>query len=90
MVLIPKSKGYYRIIGLLEVVWKVVANILNLLLTASIAYHEFLHGVRAVRGTGTATLEAKLVHQLSAMREEVLCVIFLYLHKAYDALDRDI
>ena len=40
------------------------------------------------RGTGTATLEAKLLQQLAAMREEVLYVIFLDLTKAYDALDR--
>ena len=44
--------------------------------------------IRAVRGTGTATLEAKLLQQLAAMREEVLYVIFLDLHKAYDALDK--
>ena len=39
------------------------------------------------RGTGTATLEAKLLQQLAAMREKVLYVIFLDLTKAYDALD---
>ena len=39
---------------------------------------------RAGRGTGTATLEAKLLQQLAAMREEVLYVIFLDLTKAYD------
>ena len=32
--------------------------------------------------------EAKLLHQLAAMREEVLYAIFLDLTKAYDALDR--
>ena len=37
---------------------------------------------------GTATLEAKLLQQILALREEVLYVIFLYLHKAYDAFDR--
>ena len=45
-------------------------------------------GFRAGRGTGTATLEAKLLQKLAAMREEVLYVIFLDLTKAYDALDR--
>ena len=47
-----------------------------------------LHGLWEGRGTGTATLEAKLLQQLAAMREEVLYVIFLDLTKAYDALDR--
>ena len=42
--------------------WKVVAEILNLRITASITYHDFLHGFRAGTGTGTATVEAKLLH----------------------------
>ena len=63
----------------MEVVWKVVATILNRRFTSSITYHTAHHGFRAGRGTGTATLEAKLLQQLAAMREEVLYVIFLYL-----------
>ena len=77
VVLIPKGKGDYRGIGLVEVMWKVVAVILNRRLTSSITFHDVLHGFRAGRGTGTATLEAKLLQQLAAMREEVLYVIFL-------------
>ena len=57
-------------------------------ITASITFYKFLHIFRAGRGKGTATLEAKLIQQLASMREEVLYVIFLDLHKAYDALDR--
>ena len=72
----------------MELMWKVVAAILNRCFTSSIAYHDALHGFRSGRGTGTATLEAKLLQQLAALREEVLYVIFLDLHKAYDALDR--
>ena len=72
----------------MEVMWKVVAAIINRRFTASITYHEVLHGFRSGRGTGTATLEAKLLQQLAALREEVLYVTFLDLHKAYDALDR--
>ena len=72
VVLIPKGKHDYRVIRLVEVMWKVVAAILNCRITASITYHDFLHGFRADRGTGTATLEAKLLHQHAALREEVL------------------
>ena len=32
--------------------------------------------------------EAKLLQQLAALREEVLYMIFLDLHKVYDALER--
>ena len=88
VVLIPKGEKDCRGIGLVEVMWKVVAAILNRRLTASITYHDFLHGFKAGRSTGTTALEAKLLQQLAALREEVLYVIFLELHKAYYALDR--
>ena len=87
VVLLSKGEKDYRGIGLVEVMWKVVAAILNRRLTASITYHDFLHGFLVVRGTGNATIGAKLLHQLAALREEVLYVIFLDLHKAYDYLD---
>ena len=88
VVLIPKGKGDYRGIVLVEVMWKVMAVILNRRLTSSIIFHDVLHGFRAGRGTGTATLEAKLLQQLAAMREEVLDVIYLDLSKASYALVR--
>ena len=88
VVLTPKGKGDYRGIGLVEVMWKVVAVILNRRFTSSITFHDVLHGFRAGRGTGAATLKAKVLHQLAAMREEVLYMIFLDLTIAYDALDR--
>ena len=69
MVLIPKGKRYYCVIFLVEVMWKVVASILNHQLTASITFHNFLHGFRAGCSTGTATLEAKLLQYLAAFRE---------------------
>ena len=72
VVLIPKGKKEYRGIGLVEVTWKVVAAILHRRLTTAITYHDALHGFREGCGTGTATLEAKLLQQLAAMREEVL------------------
>ena len=87
VVLIPKGNMDYRGIGLVEVMWKLVAAILNSRLTASITYHDFLHGFWAGCGIGTATLEAKLLQQLAALREEVLYVILLDMSKAYDALD---
>ena len=72
----------------MEVIWKLVAAILNRRLTASITFHNFLHGFRAGYGTDTSTLKAKLLQQLAALRAEVMYVIFLDLHKADDALDR--
>ena len=88
MVLILKGGGNYCGICLLEVVWKALAVILNCCFAASITYHDSLHGFREGSGTGTSTLEVKLLHQLTDMREEVLHAIFLELHKTYNALDR--
>ena len=55
---------------------------------SSITFHDFLHGFRVGSSTDTATLKAKLIQQLVALRKEVLYVIFLDLHKAYNALYR--
>ena len=87
VVMVPKGKGEFRVIGLVEVIWKLLTLILHRRLT-TIKIHDILHGFREGRGTGTSTLEAKLLQQLAAMREEVLYVIFLGLTKAYNALDR--
>ena len=72
----------------MEVVWNAVEVILNCRFTASITYHNSLHGFRSGRGTVTVTLEVKVLQQVTSMREEVLHAIILDLHKTYDALDR--
>ena len=58
MVLITKGKKDYRGIGLVEVMWKVVAAVFNHWFTASITYHNFLHGLWEGCRTGTTTLKA--------------------------------
>ena len=45
-------------------------------------------GLGGGHGTGTATLEVKLIQQVRAMREEFFHAIFLELNKAYNTLDR--
>ena len=82
MVIIPKVGSDYCGIGLVEVVWKAVALILNQCFTASISYQESLHGFRVGSGTGTATLEVKLLHQVTAIRDADPHTIFLDLHKS--------
>ena len=88
MVLIPKGGDDYHSIGIMEVVWKEVAVILDCRFTTYITYHNYLHRFRADRDTGTTTLEVKLIQQVEAMREAVLHEIFQDLHKVYNALDR--
>ena len=69
MFLILKVGSDYFSIGLMEVVWKVVAVILNHRFTASITYHDSLHVFLAVHGTGTATPKVKILQQFTAMRK---------------------
>ena len=47
-----------------------------------------LHGFRAGRGTCNASLEDKLLQNLTAMWEGVFYEVFLGLRKAYNNLDR--
>ena len=61
VILIPKGKGDFQGIGLVEVLWKAVARLLNCRLTEAILYHDALHRFRLGRGTGTSALEAKLI-----------------------------
>ena len=61
VVLVPKGKGDFQGIGIVDVLWKTVVNLLNRRLTAAISFHDTLHGFWAGRGTGTAALEAKLL-----------------------------
>ena len=71
------------------VLCKTVTSLLNIPLTAAIMFHNVLNRFCAVRGTGTAALEAKLLQQLIAMREAVLFEVFLDIQKAYETLERE-
>ena len=88
LVLLPKDSGGFRGIGLLEIIWKLISSIIDARLKSSIEFHDCLHGFLAKRGTGTATIEAKLMQQLAALDQVPLFEIFLDLKKAYDTLDR--
>ena len=74
---------------MVKVLWKAIASIINCRLTEAISFHDTLHGFRAGRGTGTATLKAKLLQQLTDMRGAVIFEFFLDIHKSYNALDRE-
>ncbi len=88
IVLLPKGGGDYRGIGLLEPFWKVVEKIMVAGL-ALIEFHDGLHGGLPGRGTGTATIEAKLSQSLAWCDQCPLYQIYVDLKKAYDALDRE-
>jgi hypothetical protein len=88
VVLIPKGRGDYRGIGLLEPIWKVLKRIMDRRLDA-IELHDCLHGCRAHRGTGTGVIKAKLAQQLSYLELKPFYGVFLDLKKAFDSMDRE-
>ncbi len=88
IVLLAKGNGEYRGIGLLDPFWKVAKKIMVARL-ASIQFHDSLHDELSKRGTGTATIEAKL-HQGSAWRNQCpLYQIYIDLKKSYNVIDRE-
>ena len=69
LVMIPKGVvTHFRGIGLVEVLWKVIPDIINLRISSSIQFHNTLHVFSAGRGTGTATIKEKLPQHLIFMR----------------------
>ena len=81
-VLIPKGNGDFHGTRLVKALFKTVIGILNCHLTAAIHFHDTLHGLCTVRGTGKDSLEDKLLQELMAMRKEFLSDIYLDIHKA--------
>ena len=61
----------------MEVIWKTVTSLLNRRTMAGITFHDMLHGFWVGRGTGTATLEDKLLWKLTYMRGDILLEVFL-------------
>ena len=76
----------FREIGLVKVLWKYFTSLLNRRLASFIKFHDVLHRFCAGRGTGTASLEGKLLQHLMAIRLAVLFGVLLDLQKAYDDL----
>ena len=83
-VFLPKGRGDYCGIGLVEVVWKVCVTGVNCRLKRSVTLYDALHGFGAGRVAGTATLESKLAQQLAGISHETLFQVFVDVQKAYD------
>jgi hypothetical protein len=86
IVLLPKGRGDYHGIGLLNPMWKVVEKIMVARLSV-IELHDCLHGALSRWGMGRAIIEVNLNQQLAWVEQEPLYQIYLDLKKAYDALD---
>ena len=86
VILLPKGGGEYHVIGIVGVLCKVISIIFDRCLEESIELHDVVQMSRVWRGTGTATLEAKILQEITGMQKEVLYDIFIYMHTSNDCL----
>ena len=87
LLLIPKLNVDNWGIGILEVFWKVVEEVIENQINSVVQFHDGLHGFCAGRGTGTSTMELKLAQELASVDQDLLFLLFLYIRKAYYNLD---
>jgi hypothetical protein len=52
--------------------WKMVSKIIDQRIRKHVVFHDAIHGFRAKRGCGTATIEAKLLQQLATVEQSAL------------------
>jgi hypothetical protein len=89
LTLIPKADPtQMRGIALLEVIYKLIAAIINNRMADAIVFHKAIHGFRIGRSTMTATMILKLLMQHAQRTTKPTYYVFLDLKKAYDTMDR--
>ena len=86
LVLISKGNPETWGVGLLEVLWKVVETIIDTCIKMVVTFHGILHGFRASRDTGTATIELKIAQELESIDQDPLFLVFMDLRKQYNTL----
>ena len=84
-----KGIGEYRGIGLIEVMWKVISVIIDRHLANSIKFHDIQHCLWANIGMGATNFDSNILQKIPGLFQKVLHEIFIYLHKACGALDRE-
>ena len=85
---LPKGIAYTWCKGLLEVVWKVVEEVIDTRIKVVVQFHDVLHRFRACRGRGAAIMELKLAQELVSVDQDPLFLVFLDLKKSHDNLYR--
>ena len=63
---------------------------MNNKLRGDITFHDALHGYSQGRGTGTATMEAKLAQKIEVIVHEPLFQVIIDVQKSYDYFDRSL
>ena len=63
----------------MEVIWKAALEVIHFQIGLEVDFHNMIHGFKAGRRTGTASLKAKLLHHLKVMMEDFLYKVLLYI-----------
>jgi Reverse transcriptase (RNA-dependent DNA polymerase) len=88
LILIPKSDGGIRGIGLLETIWKIISIIIKNSISHTVIFDQSLHGFRRRRSTSTAIIDAKLQLDMNNIKGIMYYQIFLDVSKAYGRINR--
>ena len=88
VILLPKGRCEYIIIGFLGVILKVISIIIYRCLVEYIELYDVLHMFRVWRGTRTATLDVRIFQGITGMRKEVMYDIFVDIYKYNDSLEQ--
>ena len=65
-----------------------INTIINSHFRTAISIHDSLHGFRQEMGTGTVTVEVKMVQQMAGIFNKPLFQMFVDVKKAFVSLDR--
>ena len=68
VVIITKGNGGSRGIDIVELLWKALSGVINCWIGLAVKFHDIMHGFRADGGAGTASLKAKVLQKMMAMR----------------------
>ena len=75
--LLPIDNGEFLGIGIVKFLWKALLGVVKRRIGTAVNFQDMLHGFLVVRMTRTPSLDAKLLQQLTEMREKVLYEISL-------------
>ena len=78
LVLLPKGYAETWRVGLLEVLWKIVEDIIDTQIKMVATFHNVLHEFRVSRGTWTAIMELNMVQGLASIDRDSLLLVFYW------------
>ena len=86
-IFISKGNIDNRGIGLLEVLWKVMQDIIDTCIKKVVTFNYILHGFCAGRVTRTAIMKLELAQELASMDQDPILLVLLDPRKVHDNLD---